>query len=96
MDKPKVLILWNDTIPHKGSIKSAFWAEKLIADGFEVERENSTDPLFDPERLRSYSLIIISWSKYLVNLFYDKLCIIIDKVQIIILICITNEPVKEC
>jgi len=63
MDKPKVLILWNDTIPHKGSVKSAFWAEKLAADGFEVERENSTDPLYDPERLRSYSLIVISWSE---------------------------------
>lgn len=63
MSKPKVLIIWNDTIHHKGSIKSKFWEEKLIADGFEVERVGSTYPLCDPERLRLYSLIILSWSE---------------------------------
>ena len=63
MCKPKALLLWNDTIHHKGYIKSAFWAEKLVADGFEVERVNSTYPLCDPDRLRSYSLIILSWSE---------------------------------
>ena len=63
MHKPKVLLIWNDSLYHKGSIKSKFWEEKLIADGFEVERVNSTYPLCDPERLRAYSLIILSWSE---------------------------------
>ena len=63
MNKPKVLLLWNDTIHHKGSVKSAFWAERLTEDGFEVERVNSTYPLCDPDRLKTYSLIILSWSE---------------------------------
>ena len=63
MCKPKVLLIWNDTIHHKGSTKSAFWAEKLTGDGFDVERVNSTYPLCDPARLREYSLIILSWSE---------------------------------
>ena len=63
MSKPRVLLIWNDTIHHKGSTKSEFWAKKLIEDGFEVERVNSTYPLCDPDQLRSYSLIILSWSE---------------------------------
>ena len=52
MDKPRVLIIWNDSLYHKGSVKSKFWEEKLTADGFDVERVNSTYPLCDPDRLR--------------------------------------------
>ena len=63
MSKPKVLIIWNDSLYHKGSIKSEFWEGKLAADGFEVERVNGTLPLCDPQRLRTYSLIILSWSE---------------------------------
>ena len=63
MNKPKVLIIWNDTIHHQGSIKSKFWEEKLLADGFDVERANTAYPLCDPEKLRTYSLIVISWSE---------------------------------
>ena len=63
MGKPKILIIWNDSLYHKGSVKSAFWEEKLAADGFEVERVNSTYPLCNPAQLREYSLIILSWSE---------------------------------
>jgi type 1 glutamine amidotransferase len=63
MGKPKALIIWNDTIHHKGSVKSAFWEERLVRDGFDVERSGSAYPLCDPGRLRECSLIVLSWSE---------------------------------
>lgn len=63
MEKPKVLIIWNDSIHHKGSVKSEFWAAVLEKDGFDVERVNSTFPMCDPGILRKYDLIVLSWSE---------------------------------
>lgn len=63
MSKPKVLIIWNDTIPHKGSDKAKIWEEVLLRDGFDVESVPSTYPICDPARLRTYSLIVMGWSE---------------------------------
>ena len=63
MDKPKALICYNDSIWHKGSNKSVFWAQKLREDGFDVERVNSTLPLCDRKLLDEVDLLILSWSE---------------------------------
>lgn len=63
MKKPKAIICYNDSIWHKGSNKSVFWAGKLMEDGFDVERVGNTTPLFDRERLRETDLLIMSWSE---------------------------------
>ena len=63
MDKPRVLFIWNDSLWHKGSVKSEFWAEVLKKDGFDVERVNTSYPLCNPELLRGYDLIVLSWSE---------------------------------
>lgn len=63
MKKPKVIFCYNDTIWHKGSNKSVFWAQKLEEDGFEVERIGSTEPLFDKKLLSEIDLLVMSWSE---------------------------------
>ena len=63
MDKPKVLIIWNDSLFHKGSVKSKFWENVLKEDGFDVVRENSTYALCHPDKLKEQDLIILSWSE---------------------------------
>jgi len=63
MSKAKAMIIWNDSLWHKGSVKTKFWAEVLKKDGFEVERVNTTYPLCDPNRLREIDLILLSWSE---------------------------------
>ena len=80
MDKPKVLLIWNDSMHHKGSIKSEFWAKVLETDGFDVKRENSTIAMCDLEKLSSYDLVILSWSEeYILR---EQALILIDAITI--------------
>jgi len=66
LSKPKVLIIWNDSLWHKGSVKSAFWSDVLTKDGFEVERVGTTYPLCSRAKLNEYDLILFSWSEELI------------------------------
>ena len=78
MSKPKALIIWNDSLWHKGSVKSIFWADVLKKDGFEVERVGSAYPLCDRQRLKENDLILLSWSEE--QIIREQALILIDAI----------------